>query len=160
MKKAWSFCSTSRPDVPDYLLGDPVRLRQIVINLVGNAIKFTERAKWSFPSPCESQSEHRRLHFTVRDTGVGIPRDKQRIYLRSRSRRPMVPPRASTAAPALGLTISTWLVHMMGGEIWVESEAGPGQHFPFHRIDPNRGRESLARRRASGPMSVGPTCPS
>jgi PAS domain S-box-containing protein len=145
------------PEIPDALIGDPGRLRQIIINLVGNAIKFTDKGEVvvevgmepvpvSVPVPVPdredaSQSgtgtgrgtgteEEVLLHFSVRDTGCGIPRDKlDRIFAAfeqadtSTSRK--------HGGTGLGLTISSQLVEMMGGRIWVESAVGKGSTFHF-----------------------------
>jgi PAS domain S-box-containing protein len=119
------------PDLPVALRGDPGRLRQVVINLVGNAIKFTERGEVVFSVEAESQTEDRvTLHFSVADTGIGIPvGHQQRIFeafaqADSSTRR-------RYGGTGLGLAIASRLVGMMGGRIWVESEEGRGSTFHF-----------------------------
>jgi two-component system sensor histidine kinase/response regulator len=120
-----------RSGVPDALLGDPGRIRQIVFNLVGNAIKFTERGEVVLRAELESSNaEEVMLHFTVRDTGVGIPPEKQRLIF-----EPFTQADSSTTrqygGTGLGLAISRQLVELMGGEIWVESRSGEGSTFHF-----------------------------
>ncbi len=120
-----------RPEVPDQVVADPTRLRQIVINLVGNAIKFTERGEIGITVAVESrEAEHTLLHFMVRDTGIGIPPDKQHAIFEAFSQAD-----GSTArrfgGTGLGLTISSRLVEMMGGRIWLESAPGQGSCFHF-----------------------------
>jgi len=119
------------PEVPDALLGDPGRLRQIVVNLVGNAIKFTERGEVLVSVAAETgTAEELDLHFTIADTGIGIPAEKQKKIF-----EPFSQADASTTrrygGTGLGLTISAQLVEMMGGRMWVESEVGRGSAFHF-----------------------------
>ena len=118
-------------DVYESLLGDPGRLRQIVVNIVGNSIKFTERGEILMSVNQETESaEGVSLHFAIKDTGVGIPADKvQKIF------EPFSQADGSTSrkygGTGLGLTICTKLVEMMSGRIWVESEVGNGATFHF-----------------------------
>jgi signal transduction histidine kinase/CheY-like chemotaxis protein len=120
-----------QPDVFEALLGDPGRLRQVVVNLVGNAIKFTEQGEILMSVTQEAESSGTvELHFAVKDTGIGIPADKvQKIF------EPFSQADGSTArkygGTGLGLTICTKLVDMMKGRIWVESEEGKGATFHF-----------------------------
>ena len=86
-----------QPDVPTRLIGDPGRLRQILLNLLGNATKFTERGELTVL--VETDAAPHVLHFSVSDTGVGIPADRLSRRSLTVSRKPMFPPRANTAAP-------------------------------------------------------------
>ncbi|MGH8058792.1 MAG: response regulator, partial [Candidatus Entotheonellia bacterium] len=124
------FCSL-QPEIPDALLGDPVRLRQILINLVGNAIKFTQAGEIVVHIERETQSaDEVCLHLAVQDTGIGIPPEKQRLIF-----EPFTQADGSTTrtygGTGLGLAISTQLVKLMGGRIWVESDVGKGSVFHF-----------------------------
>ena len=131
-----------RPDVPDALVGDAGRLRQVLVNLVGNAIKFTDRGEVVVdvavePPPAVStegeppeDGAEVRLHVTVSDTGIGISPDKQWQIFGA-----FVQADASTTrrfgGTGLGLTISAQLVELMGGRVWVHSEPGAGSQFHF-----------------------------
>ncbi len=120
-----------QPDVPDALLGDPGRIRQVLINLVGNAIKFTENGEIFISVNQESNEDPVTcLHFAVKDTGVGIPREKQGKIFEAFSQADGTMAR-KYGGTGLGLTICTKLVAMMGGTIWVESELGQGSTFHF-----------------------------
>jgi len=119
------------PDVPEALAGDPSRLRQVLINLLGNSLKFTERGEVNLRVQRESANEESiSLHFSVEDTGIGIPADKQARIFESFTQVD-----GSTArrfgGTGLGLTICRQLVEMMGGRIWVESALGQGSTFHF-----------------------------
>jgi PAS domain S-box-containing protein len=119
------------PDVPEPLLGDPGRLRQILINLVGNSIKFTERGEIFVKVTEESQQSNATcLHFCVKDTGVGIPEDKQAKIFEPFSQADGSMAR-KYGGTGLGLTISVRLVEMMGGRVWLESKVGEGSTFHF-----------------------------
>jgi len=119
------------PEVPKLLVGDPGRLRQIVVNLVGNAIKFTERGEVVFDVKPESRTEGEIvLHFAVTDTGIGIPREKQLDIFQAFTQSDTSTAR-KYGGTGLGLTISARLVEMMGGRIWVDSEPGQGSVFHF-----------------------------
>jgi PAS domain S-box-containing protein len=144
-------CDISR-DVPEYVVGDPGRLRQVLVNLIGNSIKFTERGEVVVRvgmqnAECRMQNERQKeeepnsssstphsafctLHFEVRDTGIGIPPEKLASIFqpfeqadRSTTRR--------YGGTGLGLTISVQLVELMGGKVHVESEPGKGSVFSF-----------------------------
>jgi len=120
-----------QPDVPENVVGAPNRLRQVITNLLGNAIKFTDRGEVSLEIALESQTvDHAGLRFTVRDTGVGIAADKQKVIFDAFAQAD-----GSTArqfgGTGLGLSISKALVQIMGGEIWVESTLGQGSAFHF-----------------------------
>jgi signal transduction histidine kinase/CheY-like chemotaxis protein/HPt (histidine-containing phosphotransfer) domain-containing protein len=117
--------------VPDALIGDVNRLRQVLINLIGNAIKFTERGEVIASAQVESESDDDVcLHFAVRDTGVGIPVDKQARVFEAFEQADGTITRGY-GGTGLGLAISRQLVGMMGGKVWLESEAGQGSTFHF-----------------------------
>jgi PAS domain S-box-containing protein len=122
--------------VPDGLVGDPTRLRQVVMNLVGNAIKFTEHGEVIVDvsgGPAVGESKEPPdilLHFQVRDTGIGIPREKQEAVFDAFTQADSSTTRRY-GGTGLGLTISTRLVQLMGGRIWLESEVGRGTTFHF-----------------------------
>jgi len=121
------------PDVPERLDGDTGRLRQVVLNLVGNAIKFTDAGEIVLRIERSGEAHDAgvsRLHFSVQDTGCGIPEEKLAsvfepfVQVESSSRR-------RHGGTGLGLTISSRLVGLMGGRVWVESEPGKGSTFHF-----------------------------
>jgi signal transduction histidine kinase/ActR/RegA family two-component response regulator len=119
------------PEVPERVVGDLNRLRQIIINLVGNAIKFTARGQVGLRISLDSQTpDNFQLHFVVTDTGVGIAEEKQKLIFEAFSQAD-----GSTArkfgGTGLGLSISTRLVALMGGKIWVQSALGHGSQFHF-----------------------------
>jgi PAS domain S-box-containing protein len=120
-----------RPDVPQYLVGDPGRLRQIIANLVGNAIKFTERGEVKITVEKESETEGCvELHFMVADTGIGIPVEKQKTIFEAFAQADGSSTR-KYGGTGLGLSISQQLTEMMGGRVWVESVVGVGSTFHF-----------------------------
>ncbi len=120
-----------RPGVPERVVGDPGRLRQIILNLTTNAIKFTTRGEVVFRAEVESRAEDKALiHFTVTDTGIGISRVKQRMIFEAFAQADSSMTRRF-GGTGLGLAISSRLVEMMGGQIWVESEVGTGSTFHF-----------------------------
>jgi signal transduction histidine kinase/CheY-like chemotaxis protein len=119
------------PDVPDEIVGDPTRLRQIIVNLIGNAIKFTEHGEIGLGVSVERQlGDELELIFSVRDTGIGIAPEMQKVIFRAFSQADTSTSR-KFGGSGLGLTISTRLVEMMGGRMWVESEPGQGSCFHF-----------------------------
>ncbi|HEX9867598.1 MAG TPA: response regulator, partial [Candidatus Tectomicrobia bacterium] len=118
-------------EVPDLLVGDPGRLRQILVNLVGNAIKFTQQGEVVVTVETASPvTDAVILHVAVKDTGIGIPADKQHVIL-----EPFMQADGSTTrqygGTGLGLAISKQLAELMGGRLWLESEAGHGSTFHF-----------------------------
>jgi PAS domain S-box-containing protein len=132
------------PDVPDVLVGDPLRLRQVIVNLAGNAVKFTDRGEVVVSvssaacglagrpkdDTAKPQAAEAELHFTVRDTGIGIPPEKQGVIFEAFAQADGSTTRRF-GGTGLGLAISAQLVAMMGGRIWVESEPGRGSTFHF-----------------------------
>jgi two-component system sensor histidine kinase/response regulator len=119
------------PDVPDGLQGDPARLRQIVVNLVGNAMKFTSHGEVVITVEVQDESDDEVvMHFAVRDTGIGIPLEKQQLIFEAFTQTDSSTTR-KYGGSGLGLAISSRLVHKMGGKIWVESEPGRGSTFHF-----------------------------
>ena len=117
------------PEVPEEIIADPTRLRQILLNVVGNAIKFTEQGEVGLEVGVEDLSASTAaLHFTVRDTGIGVPPEKQRAIFEAFTQAD-----GSTArkfgGTGLGLAISSRLVALMNGRIWLESEPGKGSRF-------------------------------
>jgi signal transduction histidine kinase/DNA-binding response OmpR family regulator len=120
------------PEVPEIVRGDSTRIRQVVVNLVGNAIKFTKEGEVELRVQAEGEADgaSRLFHFIVSDTGIGIPPHKQKEIF-----APFSQADASTTrkygGTGLGLTISTRLVKLMGGKLWVESEEGRGSKFHF-----------------------------
>jgi two-component system sensor histidine kinase/response regulator len=118
-------------DVPGTLIGDPGRLRQILVNLIGNAIKFTERGRISLEVALEFlAAEQCTLRFSVRDTGLGIPAEKQKLIFSAFTQADPSTTR-KFGGTGLGLTISARLVDLMSGKIWVESQPGEGSTFHF-----------------------------
>jgi len=119
------------PEVPEVVRGDSTRLRQIVINLVGNAIKFTDKGEIAVKVQIESKENGDCIcRFTVADTGIGVPENKRELIFAPFSQADTSTTR-KYGGTGLGLTISTRLVQMMGGRIWVESEMGRGSQFHF-----------------------------
>lgn len=120
-----------KPDVPTALLGDPVRLRQINVNLLGNALKFTHEGEIVLTIETEKEDDtSATLHFMIKDTGIGIPKDKVETIFESFQQADGTVTR-KYGGTGLGLAISKKLVNMMQGRIWVESELGIGSTFHF-----------------------------
>src|SRR6202022_2786768 len=119
------------PDVPSIAVGDAGRLRQVLVNLVGNAVKFTERGQILVQVEVESKSSDATiLHYLVSDSGIGIPKEMQRKIF-----EPFRQADGSTTrrfgGTGLGLTISSTLVELMGGRIWLDSTPREGSTFHF-----------------------------
>jgi two-component system, sensor histidine kinase and response regulator len=141
-QKGLELASHVHSDVPDALIGDPGRLRQIVVNLVGNGIKFTDQGEVVVEIRQHPETESRGsssemedeeaivLHISVRDTGIGIPAEKHRLIF-----EPFTQADGSTTrkhgGTGLGLAIASHLVQLMGGQLWVESVVGQGTTFHF-----------------------------
>jgi len=120
-----------RDSIPDILIGDPDRLTQVFINLVNNALKFTEGGSVKILVQCnETESGTVLLQFGVQDDGIGIPREKQAVIFDSFSQADSSTTR-KYGGTGLGLTISSQLVQLLGGKIWLESEIGKGSTFWF-----------------------------
>ncbi len=129
--KGLEFVYQTPPSLPRDLVGDPGRLRQILVNLVGNAIKFTERGEVVVHVETQSQTEEGvELHFAVTDTGIGIPREKRELIFAAFAQADASMTR-KYGGTGLGLAITSQLVKMMGGRLWVESEPGQGSTFHF-----------------------------
>lgn len=116
--------------IPARLLGDSLRLKQILINLLGNAAKFTETGGVAVSVDMTAKGKYQLLHFRIEDTGIGIPRQKQAAIFEAFQQADSSVTRAY-GGTGLGLAISRRLVEMMGGQIWVESEVGKGSVFHF-----------------------------
>jgi len=129
-KKLRIICDAG-PEVPTVVSADPIRLRQILVNLLGNAIKFTHHGEVAVRLHFDSIAgmDHR-LRFSISDTGIGIPKSQQEQIF-----QPFIQVDGSTTrqygGTGLGLAIVSQLVHLMGGQIWVESEIGQGSTFHF-----------------------------
>jgi CheY-like chemotaxis protein len=152
-EKALELVVDIHPSAPRWIMGDATRLRQILVNLVSNAIKFTEAGEVVLSvQPLAGSGENPSIHFVVRDTGCGIPADRlDRLFQRFSQVD------ASTTrkygGTGLGLAISKRLTELMGGRIWVETEVGTGSAFQFtipHRLaPPQEGAPAAPARRAS-----------
>jgi PAS domain S-box-containing protein len=143
-KKNLELAWRMQPDVPDVVVADPARLRQVVINLVGNAIKFTDHGEvvlrvQKLPLPPGEGLEDGtgrtlptrvNLQFTILDTGIGIPEEKQRLVFEAFEQADTSTTRRC-GGTGLGLTISTKIVELMGGRIWLESQPRQGTKFHF-----------------------------
>jgi signal transduction histidine kinase/DNA-binding response OmpR family regulator len=119
------------PDLPSIVRGDPARLRQVLLNIIGNAIKFTSQGEVSLKvARLEPVSSDELIQFTVTDTGIGIAAEKQRMIFEPFSQADSSTTR-NFGGTGLGLTICTRLVAMMNGKMWMESEVGRGTEFNF-----------------------------
>jgi PAS domain S-box-containing protein len=158
-----AFESVIEDQVPDRLLGDPLRIGQILRNLAGNAVKFTNKGKVSVRAGAESVKGSKvTLCFSVADTGIGIPREKHRMIF-----EPFTQADGSTTrkygGTGLGLSITSGLVELMDGRIWVESEVGRGSTFHFtlalELARPGQGKapawpSSASRNHAKRPLQI------
>ncbi|GAA0841259.1 hypothetical protein GCM10009113_07430 [Marinobacter szutsaonensis] len=144
-------------DLPDTLVGDPLRLGQILINLCNNAVKFTDRGEVIIGAEVEkSGSDQCRLHFWVSDTGIGLTQEQQKKLFRSFTQGDSSTTRRF-GGTGLGLAICRNLTEMMGGDIWVESEPGVGSTFHFtviQQLDPAGDRSQSKRVTQSGRFRV------
>ncbi len=132
------------PDAPSSIIGDPARLRQILTNLVANAVKFTPKGEIDIEvQVAEDLGKGVKLRFSVRDTGIGIPEDKKEAIFESFTQADSSTTR-KYGGTGLGISISKHLAELMGGEIGVESEAGVGSCFWFTAIFPGKTVEKSA----------------
>ncbi|UCD77727.1 MAG: PAS domain S-box protein, partial [Desulfobacterales bacterium] len=131
--------------VPNFLVGDPLRLNQILVNLGNNAVKFTQQGEIVLTTNMKEKSEDKvTLLFSMRDTGIGMSAEQQAKLFQAFSQADTSTTR-KFGGTGLGLTISKRLVNMMGGEIWVESEPGKGTTFSF-TADFGLGKETVKKR--------------
>jgi two-component system, sensor histidine kinase and response regulator len=129
--KGLELLSEWKAEVPDYVIGDPIRVRQVIVNLLGNAVKFTQAGEVTLEVAVEaSTDEHVEMHFTIHDTGIGIAPEKHKLIFDAFSQGDGSMTR-NYGGTGLGLTISSRLVEAMGGRIWVESSPGQGSSFHF-----------------------------
>ena len=130
-EKALELICQIPPEVPEAIRGDPTRLRQVLVNLMGNAIKFTKQGEILLQVEIREETDTDiLLHFSVHDTGIGITPEKQKAVFEPFTQADNSMTR-KFGGTGLGLTICTRLVEMMGGSIWLESEAGKGSTFHF-----------------------------
>lgn len=128
-RKSLELITEVEPGVPDMLIGDPVRLRQILLNLLSNALKFTEQGEIVLNVKADEESpEAIGIHLSVSDTGIGIPIERQQSIFEAFAQADTSTAR-KFGGTGLGLTITSRLVGLMGGRIWVESEPGKGSTF-------------------------------
>jgi PAS domain S-box-containing protein len=134
LKKGLGLSFELAPDVPRFLLGDPVRLKQVLLNLIGNAVKFTQHGQVSVRVQLERiQDGKAGLKFSVTDTGIGIPIEKQQVIFEAFSQADASTTR-KFGGTGLGLTICARIIQVMGGNIWVESDMGKGSTFHFTAV--------------------------
>jgi signal transduction histidine kinase/CheY-like chemotaxis protein len=129
-QKGLKLACVIQPDVPRRIHGDPLRLRQVLLNLLGNAVKFTDCGSVSVEVSTVSRADGPEIEFAVRDTGMGIPKEKQDSIFQAFAQADGSMTRRFSGT-GLGLTISSRLVEMMGGKIWVESLPAQGSCFRF-----------------------------
>ncbi len=130
-EKGLELTATIDADVPDALVGDPQRLRQILLNLLGNAVKFTERGGVTLRVVAEDKSEESvKLHFSVTDSGIGIDGDKQELIFEAFAQGSSSVARRY-GGTGLGLAISSQLATLMGGKLWLDRASSQGSTFRF-----------------------------
>ena len=143
--KGLEFLAHVAPGIPEHLLGDPLRLGQILTNFVNNAVKFTERGEIRLNIELlERTGEKVQLKFSVRDTGIGMTREQAAKLFQPFTQADMSTTRKH-GGTGLGLTICRRLVELMGGRIWLESEPGRRQHVLLHRLARRRRRHRLGQ---------------
>ncbi|MFI5218478.1 MAG: ATP-binding protein [Bacteroidia bacterium] len=145
-EKGLEFITDIDSKIPDVLVGDPTRLNQVLMNLAGNAIKFTE--KGSVTIEIKKTSYENVIRFSIIDTGIGIPQDKLQTVFESFSQAHSSDTR-KFGGTGLGLTISRQLVEMMGGKISIDSEEGAGAAFSFEINCPVGSKERLNEQKSS-----------
>ncbi|MGH9395989.1 MAG: PAS domain-containing protein [Terriglobia bacterium] len=130
-QKGLEFACDVAPEVPESVIADPTRLRQIIVNLSGNAIKFTERGEVVLRVQLKpGAGDEPLLHFCVSDTGIGITPEQQKVIFEAFAQADSSTTR-KYGGTGLGLSISSRLVELMGGRLWVESDPGRGSAFHF-----------------------------
>jgi CheY-like chemotaxis protein len=134
LKKGLKLSSELTPDVPQFVLGDPLRLKQVLLNLTGNAIKFTQHGQVKVLVQKEKANDGKvELRFSVIDSGIGIPVEKRTVIFEDFAQADASTTR-KFGGTGLGLTISAHIVRLMQGNIWVESEVGKGSAFHFTAV--------------------------
>jgi signal transduction histidine kinase/DNA-binding response OmpR family regulator len=140
------------PDVPDRLVGDPGRLRQILLNLIENAVKFTDEGEVVVYVASDHHTDSEaNLRFSVEDTGIGIPKDKQQGIF-SAFKQVDAKTTSRYGGTGLGLAVSSQLVKLMGGEFTVTSESGQGSRFEFNAVFKRLAGERPAKEPAAGDL--------
>jgi two-component system sensor histidine kinase/response regulator len=157
-KKGLSLEADIQPDIPDHLIGDPMRLRQILVNLTDNAIKFTDHGGVKLRIAVESETEGEQIfHFSVTDTGVGIAPEKQALIFEPFAQADGTTTRTH-GGTGLGLAIASQLVRQMGGRVWIESALGAGTTFHFTGRFPvaDASRETIQTELQADAVPAGP----
>ncbi len=130
-RKNIELISNTTRETPRFVLGDSTRLRQVIVNLVGNAVKFTEEGEVVVSTKLiDRKEDHLNLYFSVKDTGIGIPPSRMERLFKSFSQVDSSTTK-KFGGTGLGLVISKHLTELMGGQIWVDSEEGVGSNFQF-----------------------------
>ncbi len=155
-EKSISLITRVHPAVPRVLVGDPSRLRQVLVNLLANALKFTDRGQVGIEVFVEAAAGGDiALHFTVEDTGIGIPADKQHLIFESFTQADGSTTR-KYGGSGLGLAICVRMVELMDGHIWVESRPGAGSAFHFTAVFGAAPADAADTPALAGPMTVRP----
>ncbi len=152
-RKGLDLCYELEAGVPETVVGDPNRLRQILLNLISNAFKFTDRGEIVVTVNAVDSDEGHILHFTVRDTGIGIPRDRLKRIFQSFSQVDVSTTRRY-GGTGLGLAISRRLAELMGGRMWVESQEGVGTVFHFLIKSPRLAQDTAAPQEDEAPAAA------